>query len=147
MKGIAVRLLIIGAIGLGAFIFRDRLSGNAGDLAVGDCFDVPTTVGETIDDVQHRPCDENHTGEVMFVGDHDAAAYPGDDGFDPFVQDRCIPAFNAYTGLVFENEPALGIGYFTPTAEGWDDGDKKIICYISRMDGAVMTESVKAATD
>ena len=52
-----VRLAIIGIIvigEIGAFLFRDRLTGNAAELKVGDCFDVPTTATE-ITDVQHHP--------------------------------------------------------------------------------------------
>ena len=45
-------------VAIGGFVLRDRLSSNAGDLAVGDCFDEPTASAETIEDVQHQPCTE-----------------------------------------------------------------------------------------
>ena len=82
MSGAVRRYLLLGAIVVivlvVAFVFRDRLSGNAGDLAVGDCFDAPTLDGQTVSDVQHHPCTEPHTGEVFAVVTNPAAdaAYP-----------------------------------------------------------------------
>ena len=72
MRGWIVRIAIIGVIALGGLIFRERLSGSAGDLAVGECFDVPA--GDTnIGDVQHHPCSEAHTGEVFALVKNPAA--------------------------------------------------------------------------
>ena len=48
---------IVAVIIVGGFILRDRLSSNAGDLKVGDCFDEPAS-GAEISDVQHHPCTE-----------------------------------------------------------------------------------------
>ena len=62
-----VRIAIIAIIIVGGFVLRDRLSSSAGDLKVGDCFDEPATGGE-ISDVQHHPCTEAHTAEVVFIG-------------------------------------------------------------------------------
>ena len=146
MRSIAIRLAIVGVIALGGFLFRDRLSGNAGQLSVGDCFDVPA--GEdVIDDVQHHPCSDQHEAEVVLVEDYvggEGATYPSDATWDAFVASKCVPAFNAYTGLDYETDRTLGIGYFTPTQEGWDDGDHEVICYIARIDDGPMTGSVKA---
>lgn len=148
MKGIAIRLALIAAIGIGAFVLRDRLSGNAGDLAAGDCFDVPAA-SETVEDVQHHPCTESHTAEVVLAQEHEApddAAYPTNADWSAWWEAQCIPAFEAYTGLDYATDPNLDIGVFTPTEEGWNDGDRKVICYAARMDGAPMTQSIKAGT-
>ncbi|HEY7970691.1 MAG TPA: hypothetical protein VID95_11905, partial [Candidatus Limnocylindrales bacterium] len=72
-----LRIGIIVLIVAGGFLLRDRLSSNAGDLKVGDCFDDPA--GQTeIKDVQHHPCSEGHTAEVVFLGKMtgDNASYP-----------------------------------------------------------------------
>ena len=53
MRNIAMRLGLLGVIGVGALVARPFLSGNVGDLKVGDCFDEPT-IGQTVDDVQHH---------------------------------------------------------------------------------------------
>ncbi|HVL52759.1 MAG TPA: septum formation family protein [Vitreimonas sp.] len=144
MNGIAIRLLIIAVIAGGALILRDRLSGSAGDLQVGDCFDVPATVAQEVDDVQHHPCTEAHTGEVVFVGDYSGGeTYATDAEWLAFIEAHCVPAFNAYTGLDYQTDVVFEMGFFTPTAEGWRSGDREVSCYAARMDGATMSQSVK----
>ena len=36
------------------------------------------------------------------------------------------------------------MGWFYPTTEGWNDGDREITCYAIRIDGATTTQSIKA---
>jgi hypothetical protein len=96
--------------------------------------------------VQHHPCTEAHHGEVFFVGnDKPSGAYPSDDAFTSFVRDRCIPAFNQYTGLDIATAADLDFSAFYPTAKGRGDGDRKMICYAVRVDGSKFTQSVKKA--
>jgi hypothetical protein len=148
MGGILLRVGIIAAIAGGAWFFRDYISGNATDLAVGDCFDAPTTgVDETVEDVSHHPCTDAHTAEVFYVADYpDADAYPDVDAFDVFTEANCPPAFQAYTGLDFYSAAAedLDIGLFYPLEEGWGRGDHEITCYIVRVDSGTMSASLKA---
>lgn len=149
LTGWGIRILIIAAIAVGAFILRDRLSSNAGDLAVGDCFDNPTTAGEVIQDVQHVPCNEPHDNEVFVVLDHpaaDGAAYPGVSGFDTFTAESCIPQFEPYTGRSPDNEATLGYSYYAPTSEGWTDGDHEVICYLFNSDETKLTAPLKKAS-
>jgi hypothetical protein len=146
MRGWIVRIAIIAVVVIGAFIFRDRISGNAGDLAVGDCFDEPAGLTE-IKDVQHHPCTESHTSEVIFVGEMAGSrdAYPSNDDLRAFVESNCVPAFNTYTGRDFATDTELDIGTFVPTEDGWKGGDQEITCYAVRVDGAASTVSVKTA--
>jgi hypothetical protein len=144
--GILLRVGIIAAIAGGAWIFRDYISGNATDLAVGDCFDAPTTTDETVEDVSHHPCTDAHTAEVFYVADYtDSTTYPGLDAFDTFTQANCPAAFDAYTGLDFYADSAkdYDIGLFYPLEEGWDQGDHEISCYIVRVDEGPMSGSLR----
>lgn len=145
MSGILARVGIIGAVIVGAIILRPFISGNAGSLAVGDCFDPPTTVSEKVEDVQHHPCTDPHGAEVVYVGQYApaTATYPTDDDFLSFFQATCGPAFNTYTGLDFVGDPNYDMSAFTPTTEGWAKNDRKVICYAVRMDDAKMTGSIK----
>ena len=147
MRSILIRVGIIAAIAGGAFLLRDFLPSNAANLAVGDCFDLPATESETVEDVQHHPCTETHGGEVVFVGNYapEQDAYPTDDQMFAFVTDRCIAAFFDYTGLTDATAEHLDMSAFTPTVEGWDDGERKVICYAISVDGSTMTTSVKKA--
>ena len=144
MRGWIFRIGIIAIIGIGALIFRDRLSSNAGELKVGDCFDDPAGVS-VVTDVQHHPCTESHTAEVIFLGNltGDDATYPSETAIDTYVEASCLPAWNAYTGKDFQTETVLGLGYYVPSDDGWKDGDRGVVCYTVREDGAAMTSSVK----
>lgn len=144
---IGVRIAVVGLFVVGGFLFRDRLSSNANDLRVGDCFEEPTAM-EVVEDVQHRPCAEAHDSEVIFVGQHSAAkgaAVPTDDEYRTYVGEQCLPAFAAYTGFDLMSQETIDIGYFVPADNSWRDGDRKIICYAARTDGTSMSQSVKTA--
>jgi hypothetical protein len=143
VSGLAVRLLIIAAIVVGGIVFRDRLSGGAQDLRAGDCFD--DKPGTEIKDVQHHPCDEAHTAEVILVKDNAAAkgsAYPGDAGFEAWAGANCVPAILAYLAPT-TNLNTLNYGIMYPKAEDWKDGDRQMICYVTRIDQAPMTQSLR----
>lgn len=145
MRSIAIRVGIIAVVVVVGFILRPFIAGDAGNLAVGDCFDQPTTAGVTVEDVQHHPCTDAHTAEVVFVGNYTPATDtpPTDSAYRVFFEATCTPAFNAYTGLDFFNDPTYDMSAFTPTDEGWRSGDRKVICYAVRLDGATMAKSIK----
>lgn len=141
------RIVIIAVIAGAAFLLRNYLSGSAGDLRVGDCFDVPAET-QDITDVQHHPCTESHTGEVVFVEDYPSpadASYPSVESFQAYVDDGCVTAFAEYTGSTFEDALSLGMGWFYPGAEGWKTGDHELVCYLMRLDEAPMTQSFRNA--
>jgi hypothetical protein len=147
VKGLGVRLLIIAAIAGGGFILRDRLSGAASDLQVGDCF--TATAETTVSDVQHNPCTEAHNAEVFFVGDYPGSggALPTISAFESFVDNSCVPALLTYIGgeAGLAANPALAtleLGYYHPIEDGWSKGDREIICFVES--SGTLTSSVKA---
>lgn len=147
MKNLAIRGGLIGIVLAGGLILRPFLTGSAGDLAVGECFDPPAATVETVADVQHRPCTDPHGGEVFYVGEYpggEGIAYPTDDSFTAYVEATCVPAFNSYTGLDYVSNPDWDFGFLVPTAEGWDGGDHEIVCYAIRVDEAPTSVSIKA---
>jgi len=143
----AVLAVVIIAIAAVAFLFRDRLSGNASDLAVGDCFDVPSVQTE-IKDVQHHPCNEAHTGEVFAVitdPDPAGAPVPTTDAITTYFAQACLPILSAYIGEDGTTQTVLDFGGFYPTDDGWNNGDRSITCYLYRVDEGPMTTSMKGA--
>jgi hypothetical protein len=152
------RIIIIAVIAVGAFLVRNYTSGNASDLKVGDCFDRPPAETQDVTAVQHHPCTESHTGEVVFVGDYPSPAdapYPSVESFQAYVgtneqdvwilEGACPTAFAEYTGSAFEDAQSLNMGWFYPGAEGWKTGDHEIACYLFRLDEAPMTQSFRNA--
>lgn len=145
MQGWVIRIGIIAVIAIGAFVLRDRLSSNAGDLQVGDCFDTPANA-TLVSDVQHHPCSESHTSEVFFVGNMTGSndVYPTDAELDAHTLANCLPAYKSYTGRDFETDELMDIGRFYPTKDGWKGGDRGVTCYAIRIDGAAVTTSIKS---
>lgn len=145
MASLAVRVLIVAVIVIGGIIFRDRLTGNASDLKAGDCFDTKTAT--EVKDVQHHPCTEAHTAEVVLVANHPAAKgapYPADSEVDAWADGTCVPAILGYVGPTADLS-ALNYGIFYPKDDDWTDGDRQMICYLMRLDLGPMTQSLKAA--
>ncbi len=139
-------VLVIIVAAIGAFVFRDQLTGSAGDLKVGDCFEVPS--GDVITDVQHRPCTDPHDGEVFVVGEYTSTddTYPSQDSFDAWAGTECIDtAFATYVGDTFEARQDLDVGYFFPQQDGWKDGDRGMICYLTPISGGTVNASYRAA--
>jgi putative regulator of septum formation len=149
VRGIAARVLVIGVIVVGGVVFRDRISGNAGDLKVGDCFDEPSgSVTRTVKDVQHHPCTDAHTAEIFFVGDMPnprSEPYPGEQAVDDFAVASCGAAFDRYVGTGPETATLDG-GIFYPDEAGWKSGDRTVSCYVKAGNGTPLTRSLKVAT-
>lgn len=126
-----ILILILIVIVVGAIVFRDKLSGRASDLKVGDCFEVPA--GDTVGDVQHRLCTEPHDGEVLVVGDYPTATtYPTTSQFDDWVKTQCVDtAFQAYVGDTYDARTDVSVAYFYPQSDGWNKGDHGMICYLT----------------
>jgi hypothetical protein len=144
-RGNLIFIGILIVVGIGGFLFRDRLSGSAAELKVGDCFVVPPAEEQTVDDVQHHPCTDEHSGEVFFVGKSSAAkdaAFARED-LKAEVFAICDPAFVTYTGKDSNTDPVWSYGYFIPTSESWGDGERGISCYALKIDGSTSTGSIK----
>jgi hypothetical protein len=138
-------VVIIGVIVafLAIVLFAVRNNVEAADLKVGDCFDIPT--GATVKTVEHHPCNESHSAEVILVSEYTGTTYPISLSLDSFVETACVPAFKAYVGKEIDSDADHSIGYFYPTRDGWSSGDRTITCYVARTDEGKMTESVKGS--
>ena len=138
---------VIAIIGIGVFVFRDRLTGGANDLAVGDCFDLPASTLQEIEEVQHHPCNEPHTAEAILIYDvpGDADEYPSEAAVLASVEENCLPAFAAYTGAEYQTQSTLDIYWLYPNLESWQNGDREISCSLFRVDEAPMSKSMKGS--
>ena len=144
-RGDKVRLaLILGGIVafLAVVLWMVRDNQSAGDLAVGTCFDEPGR-DTNITTVTRRDCTAPHDAEVFHVAEYTGANYPISLSLDSFIEESCVPAFTTYVGQAVDESENLTIGYFHPSRDGWDDGDRTITCYAVRDDGAKLTTSVK----
>lgn len=134
---------------IGAFIASRVADDGAADteikpteLQVGQCFNAPR---EELTSVQLRPCTEEHQHEVFAVVDHPAsrnARYPGDDEILRFAGERCIPLFERYGSVPFE-QANLADFEVVPTKDSWEGGERRVICAVSSLEGEMMRGSVR----
>ena len=138
---VAIPLVIIGGF-LAFVLWSVRDNQSADDLAVGTCFDVPTQT--SVSTVTKHECTLAHDAEVFHNAEYDgdSETYPISLTMDRFVTDTCGPVFETYVGEAFEDSD-LSIGYFYPSRDGWDDGDRTVTCYAQRDDEAKLTTTVK----
>jgi len=139
--------IIFGAIAvfLGFVLWQTRNNQSAGDLAVGQCFDRPATSSSVTTVVQHE-CTEPHDAEVFLVGE-----YPGGDSsttdaqINQYIDTACETPFQIYVGVSINDTEELNYGWFYPSEEGWNSGDRTFTCYLDRVDGAKITTSLKGS--
>jgi len=99
------------------------------DLRVGDCFDLKDPAAELIEDVKAVPCEQEHEYEMFLIGSMAAGSYPSDTAFSSFVENECLPAFETYVGLVYE-ESVLDVFWVVPSTDSWNDGDRAVQCAV-----------------
>jgi len=114
-------------------------------LEVGDCFDDPPGLVDTVTNVDVIDCADAHDNEVYVVVDFpDEGGYPGDDAVREFADETCIREFEAFVGFDYL-QSELDLGYFWPTDESWDAGDRAVQCFVYELDGSQATGSLRNA--
>lgn len=139
----------IGVFALGGYLLRDFTTGSVTGLKVGDCFDVPTgdLRGTVLKDVQHHPCGDAHSAELIFIGSVPGTddSFPGIPSFTAYAKKECAPAFQSYIGRSYEADTTYDLTYLYPTSDGWKKGDRGITCFVTRVDGKPITGTVRVS--
>ena len=120
-----------------------------GDLSVfsireGDCFDDGDLDADEVFEVAAVPCSEPHDNEVYAVFDIAAEgdSFPGADSLMARADEACYQLFEDFVGIAYEDS-ALAFFPITPTEEGWDDGDREVICAVYDFSFAKLTGSMR----
>ncbi len=118
---------------------------SAFDLAVGDCFDDPSSFDE-VTTVAAVSCEDPHDNEVsanvQMTGGSD---YPGDDVVASFADDACFEAFERYVGATYA-ESSLDYAWLAPTRQSWEQRDDRIVtCIVYDTERAKLVGSVRAS--
>ncbi|HEV7951466.1 MAG TPA: septum formation family protein [Glaciihabitans sp.] len=104
-------------------------------LQVGDCVnDDPTATSSEVSDVPTVDCAELHDNEIydsVILPDGD---FPGDEAIQTLADEACIPSFGDFVGIPYEESTELDYFPFTPTEDGWNNGDHEILCVVYRFD-------------
>lgn len=125
--------ILMAVLGVGAAIFVAGLlddSTTVEDAGVGTCLNDPG--GEIVNDIDPVPCDEPHEFEMIGSVEIPGESFPGDATFDLAI-DGCIPLFEDYVGIAYEDS-IWWLNAFTPTEEGWAQGDRVANCLVFQFD-------------
>ncbi len=107
-------------------------------LAPGDCFDEPSAL--VFNEVEPVSCDEAHDYEVFAIIEITPSStgiasalgldvYPGDQAIYEGGAFGCLEHFEDYVGAAWEDSQ-VWLNVFTPTQEGWENGDRTGICVL-----------------
>lgn len=116
-------------------------AGAVATLAIGDCFDEPTTTAD-LSQVPLVPCEEPHRYEVVGSVLVPDSAQPGADLEEAAVA-ACADSFASYVGVA-PGESELRSAALAPTEAGWADGDREALCLVTDP-GASLVGSVAGA--
>jgi Domain of unknown function (DUF4328)/Septum formation len=121
------------------------------DLALGDCFEDPPGWSDSTEEVTEVlavnvvPCTESHdeevVGQIRYPADADDP-FPGEDEVIGHAEVECLDAFERWVGRPYL-ESSLELGYLWPQAEGWDLGDRTILCLAYRPGGRQLVGTVR----
>jgi hypothetical protein len=103
-----------------------------GALEPGDCID--GEAGPSVESAQLIPCDRPHDEEVIGLRDLPAGPWPGEKTVDRWADEACVPVFRSYVGIPVDRS-RLGLGWYAPVKEGWEDGDNQVVCVAYNPDG------------
>jgi len=146
-----VAIIAIGVVAGTWFFSAHRNDGGniegAGDLSpfelqVGDCFNLIDVNAEQTQTVHGVPCAEPHVYEVFWVGDHPDGDYPTPEQVIAFIDDRCVPAFESFVGIPY-NQSVWSYHFGGPTQTTWNDGERRFACYLHNQAGSEVTGSAR----
>jgi hypothetical protein len=122
-------------VGIGAAILVGGLLAESGTdegpVGVGSCFNDPGDVG--VSDIAQFDCGTSHEFEMIGSVKIPGEEFPGDDDVWNAAIAECTGLFEGYVGAPY----ATSIWYlhaFTPTADGWERGDRVANCLVFRFD-------------
>ncbi|WP_207453334.1 septum formation family protein [Herbiconiux sp. SYSU D00978] len=113
---------------------------NVNELTVGDCWS-GATEGE-IFEVELIDCAQPHQSEAFHAVQAPDGEYPTEDVFAQLAFDECAgDVFTQYTGQAYDPAANLQVYYYAPLADGWEQGDREVLCYLANLDGSLLQGS------
>lgn len=151
-KGLAIAGIVLGAVSLvlGTLIVVILAVGSSDDESAinearpGDCIDLASQSGNSIETYTPHDCDVDHELEVVGIVTAPDGPYPGRQALNDLADERCRDLFAGYVGIGFD-ESQLAMQNLLPTSEAWAEGDHEIACVAQTGTGAPLTESVRGS--
>ncbi|MFD0353957.1 DUF4190 domain-containing protein [Streptomyces sp. NPDC127110] len=147
VAGLVVSLLTTAVLVTGVTRYAEHFTGGLGaerepeqvegqltgmdELRVGDCFNVPG--GDLLDETRFTyriGCDRVHDAEVTAATAIGQSSYPSKGWLKENATDACWKAQDAYAMDSWALPGYAEMFYFTPTPDGWQNGDRRLLCLI-----------------
>ncbi len=132
------------AVGLPLLLLLAGCSQLAPSPEVGACLQAESVTGGEVEEIPTVDCSEAHDAQVVASFQARDGAYPDDAEWEQIVVDGCLAGFEEFVGVSFE-ESALELQDLTPVEEGWEAGDREVICVAFLSDGSQTTESFEGS--
>jgi hypothetical protein len=138
---VVLSLLVIIGLVVTAILVAALFDGSrsAASLDAGECVLAPES--DQVLEVDTVPCSEPHQLEVIGTVTLAGDGYPGDQGAFRRALEACEPVFEDYVGTDYASSMWV-LNVFTPTAEGWDKGERTATCLVFQFDEALDYASV-----
>jgi hypothetical protein len=111
-------------------------------LQVGDCFDDPNTLSDEVTNLKGMPCSMPHDNETFAVFDLTIESYPADDLIADIAHEACLERFESFVGRDYDSS-SLDILSLFPSASGWLENDREIICAVYDVDANKLVGTAK----
>jgi hypothetical protein len=139
---VAAVALVAGLVADGALIRASRSDGvKYSELKPADCLEKP---GDRFVRATRLDCAKAHDLEVFALVDDPAprgARYPGRDILEREATVACLPQFQSYVGIPFDQSQLAFVRY-VPTERNWKGDNRRLVCAVSARSGR-LTGSVK----
>ncbi|MGH1506130.1 MAG: septum formation family protein [Acidimicrobiales bacterium] len=110
-------------------------------LRVGDCLAEAPAIGATaaaVGDQVTASCDGDHGAEIYYAFDLPEGAFPQGGAIDELGHDGCYATFEPFVGSAYELS-SLVFRVALPDEAAWQDGDREVLCVLSKLDGSPLT--------
>jgi hypothetical protein len=133
VRSILLSLAVIALFVMAAVFVAGLLDSSepAGSLEAGDCLRAPDA--DQVVQVDTVDCAQPHELEVIGRVPLSGTTYPGDEAAVREARRACEELVEDYVGTPFE-ESVWFVNTFTPTAEGWEQGDQEATCLVFQFD-------------
>ncbi len=146
-----VVLLLVAAVAFAAQRDGSR-SIAAGSIQRGECFadfdqfETDATGTGEVSSVDRVDCAEPHALEAYYVGPayESYDLYPGPEEIDDVAITSCRQRFERFVGFDWEASE-LDFWWLTPTASGWDQGDRELVCLVGDFDKELVAGTLEGA--
>lgn len=111
----------------------------------GQCFNNLEGRSDIVTNVDIIDCGEAHDNEMYAVVPYpNEGPHPGDGVIQEFADATCIERFEDFVGFDYLASE-LDLGYFWPTDESWDAGDRTVQCFVFELDGSQAAGTLRGA--